>query len=56
MGITYRWDEEAKVWTATSDDVPGLVLESGSFEDLAKRVKLAAEELKELNEKGSLYG
>ena len=28
------WDPEAAVWIATSDDVPGLVLEGGSLDAL----------------------
>ena len=39
--IKFRWDEEEAVWIATSDDVPGLVLESGSFDALLERVKQA---------------
>lgn len=33
----------------TSDDIPGLVLESGSFDALLERVRFAAPELLELN-------
>jgi len=44
------WDEEAKVWVADSDDIPGLVLESGSLDALMERVKIAASELIELNQ------
>ena len=29
--INLTWDNDADVWIATSDDIPGLVLESGSF-------------------------
>ena len=47
--IRFQWDEEAAVWIATSDDVPGLVLESGSFDALVERVKLAVPELLKLN-------
>lgn len=43
------WDTEANVWVATSDDIPGLVLESGSFDALIERVRFAAPELLELN-------
>ena len=43
------WDPEAGVWVATSDDIPGLVLESGSFDALLERVRFAAPELLELN-------
>lgn len=47
--ITFQWDSEAAVWIATSDDVPGLVLESGSFDALLERVKQAVPELIRLN-------
>ncbi len=43
------WDEEASVWIATSDDIPGLVLESGSADALMERVRFAAPEIMELN-------
>lgn len=47
--ITFQWDSEAAVWIATSDDVPGLVLESVSFDALLERVKQAVPELIRLN-------
>lgn len=43
------WDPDASVWVATSEDIPGLVLESGSFDALLERVRFAAPELLELN-------
>ena len=43
------WDEEANVWVADSDDIPGLVLESGSLDSLMEKIKVAAVELIELN-------
>lgn len=43
------WDNDAGVWIAESDDVPGLVLESGSFDALVERVRFAIPELLELN-------
>ena len=46
--IKLEWDSEASVWIATSDDVPGLVLESGSFDVLVERVRYAVPELLEL--------
>ena len=49
--IKLDWDSQANVWIATSDDVPGLVLESGSFDALIERVRYAVPELLELNEK-----
>ena len=39
------WDDDAAVWIATSDDIPGLVLESGSFDALLERVRYTAPEL-----------
>ena len=47
--IKFTWDAEANVWVATSSDVPGLVLESGSFDALVERVRYAVPELLELN-------
>jgi ClpP class serine protease len=47
--IDFQWDAEAQVWIATSADVPGLVLESGSFDALIERVRYAVPELLELN-------
>lgn len=47
--ISAHWDDEAQVWTATSDDIPGLCLESPSFDALVEKVKFAAPELLELN-------
>ena len=47
--INVTWDNEAAVWIATSSDIPGLVLESGSFDALLERVRIAAPELISLN-------
>ena len=47
--ITFTWDEEASVWIATSNDIPGLVLESGSFDALLERTRIAEPELLSLN-------
>lgn len=47
--VNLTWDPEASVWVATSDDIPGLVLESGSFDALLERVRFAAPELLEMN-------
>ncbi len=47
--INLLWDSEADVWVATSEDVPGLVLESGSFDALLERIKFTIPELIELN-------
>ena len=47
--IKFIWDDEASVWVATSDDIPGLVLESGSFDALLERVRFSVPELLALN-------
>jgi hypothetical protein len=48
--VDLKWDSDADVWVATSDDIPGLVLESGSVDALIERVRFAAPELLSLNE------
>ena len=45
-------DDEAEVWVATSDDIPGLVLECGSFDALLERIRFAVPELLALNGSG----
>lgn len=47
--INFTWDDETNVWIATSNDIPGLVLESGSFDALLERTRFAVPELLELN-------
>lgn len=47
--INFMYDEEEKVWIATSEDIPGLVLENESFDALMAESKEAAIELIELN-------
>ncbi|MCL2008259.1 MAG: DUF1902 domain-containing protein [Treponema sp.] len=47
--ITLVWDDEASVWIAESEDIPGLILESASFDTLVERVKNAVPELLELS-------
>lgn len=36
--VRAEWDDEAKVWVATSDDVPGLATEADSDEALLKKL------------------
>ena len=36
--IDFVYDENAEVWVATSEDIPGLVLESGSIDALIERL------------------
>jgi hypothetical protein len=47
--VNLEWDAEAAVWVATSEDVPGLVMESGSLDALAERLRRAVPELIALN-------
>ncbi len=47
--INLTWDAEAGVWIATSSDIPGLVLESGSFDALLEHTRNAVPELLALN-------
>lgn len=47
--INFTWDDEADVWIATSNDIPGLVLESGSFDALLERTRFAVPELLKIN-------
>lgn len=49
--VNIVWDDEASVYIATSDDVPGLVLESGSFDALIEKVRFAIPEILKLNNK-----
>ena len=43
------WDSEAHVWSAYSDDVPGLVTESDTLVALATKLQTMVPELMELN-------
>ncbi len=43
------WDDEAKVWVASCDDVPGLATEAKTAEALLQKLKLLIPELLELN-------
>jgi len=44
-----EWDQEASVWVATSDDVPGLVTEEATIEGLIDKLKVIIPELLEAN-------
>ncbi|MES9901907.1 MAG: DUF1902 domain-containing protein [Sedimenticola sp.] len=48
------WDSEAKVWVATSDDVPGLATEADSAIELKEKLKILIPEL--LLENGVIDG
>ncbi len=44
------WDQEAGVWVATSQDVPGLATESDSIESLLIKLSELVPELLSLNQ------
>ena len=43
------WDDEAKVWVASSSDIEGLATEAATLEELRLKVLAMVEELAELN-------
>jgi predicted RNase H-like HicB family nuclease len=43
------WGEEAEVWVASSEDVPGLITEAATAEELVKKLKTLIPELLSLN-------
>jgi len=43
------WDDEARVWVASSEDVSGLALEAKTIEALQRKIAPAIEDLIELN-------
>ena len=47
--VVAEWDDEARVWVATSDDIPGLVAEAETQEHLIGRLRKLVPELLELN-------
>ena len=47
--IRAEWDDEAAVWVATSDDVPGLVTEAATIEALMEKLRVMVPELLDAN-------
>jgi hypothetical protein len=47
--VRAHWDADARVWVATSEDVPGLVTEAGTLEELRDKVLAMVPELIEAN-------
>jgi len=43
--VTAEWDEEAQVWVASSDDVPGLATGAETLESLIEKLKIVIPEL-----------
>ncbi len=48
--VRAEWDEDTRVWVATSDDVPGLATEEDNLEGLIEKLKVMIPELLDVNE------
>ena len=51
--IDARWDAEASVWIATSNDVAGLVVEADTWPAMIEEVRLVLPDLLELSGEGT---
>lgn len=49
LDVRAEWDDEAGVWIATSEDVPGLCVEASTFDELVDVATELTPELLELN-------
>ncbi len=47
--IRAEWDDEASVWVATSDDVPGLATEADTLDQLSAKLESMVPELLDAN-------
>ena len=47
--VRAEWDDEAKVWVASSADIQGLATEADTLEELRDKVLVMVTELAELN-------
>ena len=47
--VNAEWDQDANVWIATSEDVPGLCAQAATLEELVEVVKGLVPELLEAN-------
>jgi len=53
--VRAEWDDEARVWVATSDDVPGLATEESTIEGLVEKLRILIPELLDANETAGDY-
>lgn len=51
--VKAAWDEEAQVFVATSEDVPGLTLEADTLDEVRKEATLIIPTILELNGQAS---
>jgi len=49
LSVRANWDADAGVWVAQSDDVPGLVAEAASLDELFRELQTLIPELLSLN-------
>ncbi|MGB6537646.1 MAG: DUF1902 domain-containing protein [Xanthobacteraceae bacterium] len=49
IAVDARWDSEANVWIATSNDVAGLVVEADTWPAMIEEVRLVLPELLEVS-------
>lgn len=47
--IFLYWDDESDRWYTKTDDVPGMALDSGSFDALIEKVRLITPDMLEAN-------
>jgi predicted RNase H-like HicB family nuclease len=52
LTVKALWDDEAGVWVAASEDVPGLATEAPTIERLVAKLQVMIPELLELNAPG----
>ena len=47
--VRAMWDDEAEVWVASSENVPGLITEAATMEMLIQKLKIMIPELLDAN-------
>lgn len=50
INVAAFWDDEARVWVAESEQVPGLIAEAETVEELLSKLEVLIPELLELNQ------
>jgi len=49
FNVIATWDDDASVWVATNDDVPGLITEAVTTELMIEKLKILIPELLDAN-------
>jgi len=49
INVKAVWDKDAQVWVAISEDLPGLVTEADTLEQLTEKLQVMIPELLEVN-------